>query len=59
MILQKTETQNYRVIQVEKNRFDGEVGQQGMAFDKNTKRYFELNKVERELFIKEEGDIQR
>jgi len=30
-----------------------------MAFDKDTRRYFELNKVERELFIKEEGDVKK
>jgi hypothetical protein len=36
------------MLQVVKNRFDGEVGQAGLAFNKQTKRYFELNKIERE-----------
>ncbi len=48
-ILQKSaEIPNYRMLQVVKNRFDGEVGQAGLAFNKQTKRYFELNKIERE-----------
>ena len=59
MILQKTDIPNYRAIQIEKNRFDGEVGQQGLAFNKATKRYFELNKAERDLFIKEDGNVQK
>jgi hypothetical protein len=42
-----------------KNRFDGEVGQAGLAFNKDNKRYLELNKIERELYAKEEGDVQK
>ena len=58
MILQKSaEVGNYRMLQVVKNRFDGEVGQAGLAFNKENKRYLELNKIERELFAKEEGDV--
>ena len=35
MILQKSaEIANYRLLQVVKNRFDGEVGQAGLAFNK-------------------------
>jgi twinkle protein len=35
MILQKSaEIANYRMLQVVKNRFDGEVGQAGLAFNK-------------------------
>ena len=47
------------MLQVVKNRFDGEVGQAGMAFNKDTKRYLELNKIERDLFAKEEGDVKK
>jgi len=42
-----------------KNRFDGEVGQAGLAFNKDNKRYLELNKIERELYAKEDGDVQK
>ena len=30
-----------------------------MAYNKDTKRYFELNKVEKELLIKEEGNVTK
>ena len=30
-----------------------------MAFDKDSRRYFELNKIDRELFIKEEGNVNK
>jgi hypothetical protein len=30
-----------------------------MAFNKDTKRYLELNKIERDLFAKEEGDVKK
>lgn len=33
------------------------MGQQGLAFDRGTRRYFELSKVEREVFFREEGDV--
>jgi hypothetical protein len=33
------------------------VGQAGLAFNKDTKRYLELNKIERDLFAKEEGNV--
>jgi|LauGreDrversion4_2_1035121.scaffolds.fasta_scaffold175230_1 hypothetical protein len=60
MILQKSaETPGYRMLQVVKNRFDGEVGQAGLAFNKDTRRYLELNKIERDLFVKEEGDVKK
>lgn len=60
MILQKSaETPGYRLLQVVKNRFDGEVGQAGLAFNKDTRRYLELNKIERDLFVKEEGDVKK
>ena len=59
MILQKSDIPNYRILQVEKNRFDGEVGQQSLAYNKDSKRYFELNKIERDLLIKEEGNVTK
>ncbi len=59
-ILQKSaDVPNYRMLQVVKNRFDGDVGQAGLAFNKSTKRYFELNKIERDLFEKEGGDVTK
>lgn len=33
------------------------MGQAGLAFNKDTKRYLELNKIERDLFAKEEGNV--
>lgn len=32
----------YKVLELKKNRFDGEVGSIALGFDKDTKRYFEL-----------------
>lgn len=60
LILQKSaDIPGYRMLQVVKNRYDGEVGQAGLAFNKDTKRYLELNKIERDLFAKEEGDVTK
>ena len=60
MILQKSaEVPNYRILQLVKNRFDGEVGQAGLGFNKETKRYFELTKIERDLLAHENGDVTK
>lgn len=60
MILQKSaEVPNYRILQLVKNRFDGEVGQAGLGFNKDTKRYFELTKIERDLLARENGDVTK
>lgn len=36
----------YRVIEVRKNRFDGDCGKIPLGFDRDTKRFFELNESE-------------
>ena len=46
MILQKSELANIRTIQVKKNRYDGDVGNQHMAFYPENKRYFEISNFE-------------
>ena len=45
-ILQKNNIPNFRAIQVKKNRFDGEVGEAGLVFNYENKRYFEITKAE-------------
>ena len=47
MILQKTTTPNLRFLQVKKNRFDGEVGEVGMLFNPDNKRYIEITPEEK------------
>jgi twinkle protein len=42
MILQKSNMPNYRILQVKKNRFDGEVGEVSLLFNPENKRYFEI-----------------
>jgi hypothetical protein len=42
-----------------KNRYDGEVGQSNLGFNKHTKRYIELTKVEREHLQKADGDLSK
>lgn len=49
MILQKSELPNLRTIQVKKNRYDGEVGNQHLAFYPDTKRYFEISNFEHQV----------
>ena len=46
MILQKSEHANIRRIQVMKNRYDGEIGNQHLAFNPENKRYFEITQFE-------------
>ena len=41
MILQNRE--KYRVLEIKKNRFDGDLGKKGLIFDRETKSYYELN----------------
>ncbi len=36
----------YRVVEVRKNRFDGDCGKIPLGFDRDTKRFFELNESE-------------
>lgn len=58
MILQKTSLPNYRVLQVKKNRFDGEVGEVSLLFNPDNKRYFEILKEEKEQFLLTKGNYK-
>lgn len=51
MILQKPEVPNLRTVQVKKNRYDGDVGQQHLAFCPDNKRYFEISDFEYQTFF--------
>ena len=61
MILQKSSEQvpNFRRLQLIKNRYDGTVGEAGLAFNAQNKRYFELTAHERELFVASNGNIKK
>lgn len=48
-----------RRLQVIKNRYTGNVGEIGLAFNPKSKRYFELTSHEREVFAQTNGDIKR
>ncbi len=37
---------NFKVFDIKKNRFDGEVGKVALGFDRKNKLYFELTKKE-------------
>jgi hypothetical protein len=39
---------NYRILQVKKNRFDGEVGEVSLLFNPDNKRYFEITSEEKQ-----------
>ena len=58
MILQKTSLPNYRILQVKKNRFDGEVGEVSLLFNPDNKRYFEILKEEKEQFLMTKGNFK-
>ena len=58
MILQKSELPNIRTIQVHKNRYDGEVGNQHLAFYPETKRYFEITPFEHQVYTERGGGIE-
>ena len=45
-ILQKSELPNLRTLQIKKNRYDGDIGNQHLAFYPETKRYFEITPYE-------------
>jgi alkyl hydroperoxide reductase subunit AhpC len=59
MILQKHEEANVRTIQVKKNRYDGEVGYQHLAFNSETRRYFEISNYEYSLIADGKGTVKR
>jgi len=46
MILQKGEQANLRTLQLKKNRYDGEIGYQHLAFNPENRRYFEISPFE-------------
>lgn len=43
----------YRVFEVKKNRFDGEIGRVGLGFDSALKSYFELTSEEVKILNEE------
>ena len=59
MILQKNNLQNYRQLQVKKNRFDGEVGEVSLLFNPDNKRYFEITPSERQILLQSHGDYKK
>ena len=36
--------QNFRIFDIKKNRFDGDIGKVAIGFDKNTTSFFQLTK---------------
>ena len=58
MILQKSELPNMRTVQIKKNRYDGDVGNQHMAFNPENKRYFEVTPFEHQVFEERGGKIE-
>lgn len=50
---------NFRRLQVIKNRYTGNVGEIGLAFNPKSRRYFELTSHEREVFLKSNGDVKK
>ncbi len=48
MILQRPrEDPEFRVLQIAKNRYDGDVGSQWLGFDTDSRRYIEVSDFER------------
>lgn len=60
-ILQKSadDTPNFRRLQLVKNRYNGLTGETSLAFNPNSRRYFELHKLEAEAFSANNGDIKK
>ena len=50
--------QNYRILQVKKNRFDGEVGEVSMLFNPENKRYFEITAEEKQKMLLSHGNYK-
>jgi hypothetical protein len=59
MILQKNNMPNYRILQVKKNRFDGEVGEVSMLFNPENKRYFEITADEKNQMLQSHGNFKK
>ena len=49
---------NYRILQVKKNRFDGEVGEVSMLFNPENKRYFEITAEEKNQMLLSHGNYK-
>ena len=45
--------EKYRVLELKKNRYDGDVGKTALAFDRYSKRFFELSLAEVHGILKE------
>jgi twinkle protein len=58
MILQKSELPNLRNIQIKKNRYDGDIGSQHLAFYPENKRYFEITNFEHQVYTERGGSIE-
>lgn len=58
MILQKNNMPNYRILQVKKNRFDGEVGEVSLLFNPENKRYFEITSEEKQKMLLTNGNYK-
>jgi len=48
----------YRLLDIRKNRFDGETGRVGLGYDKNSKRFIELMESEVELLNKSTKTVE-
>lgn len=47
---------NYRVIDIKKNRYNGDVGKKGLIFDKTNKNFYELTTQEVSDLINKKAD---
>lgn len=46
------------MLQVKKNRFDGEVGEVSLLFNADNKRYFEITPAERQQMLLTQGNYK-
>ena len=49
---------NIRTLQIKKNRYDGDVGNQHLAFYPENKRYFEISAFEHQVYTERGGSIE-
>jgi twinkle protein len=38
--------ENFKIFEIKKNRFDGELGKVALGFDRASKRFFQLTQLE-------------
>lgn len=50
---------NHRMLQVKKNRFDGEVGEVNLLFNPDNKRYFEITLEEKNQLLLTKGNYKK